>query len=435
MKYFLYFFLFISFHTSFATHNKGGRIEVDFIGVNNTDLRFKITISTYTKTSSIQADRPTLDSVYFGDGSPAAVFVRSQKIDLPNDMSINTYINYHTYSTYGIYNIHFTDPNLNADIINITGSIGIPFHLETIIVLDPLLCNYYSPHLLSIPVFKVTLGKDFSLSRSSYDPNWDSLSYELITNFIPGYWIPGGVNLDPVTGEFTWKGDSMSTEGEYAFIIKTSKWSHGIFAGSMIEHLQLILYSTPNIHYGFNTSSFPPDFTSHVLPGDTFSLHIEYTDPDSSYTFSRFNDFTHPTITESSIPNFYSADVSWITSMSDVRSTPFFLIFRGREDLTYKVYVDGTPTDTCRALIGINEIENINFNFFPNPVADEIHFNLYESNSNQIKINLFDVLGKSYLEKIISPEEILNVSNLKTGMYLIKIDSGEKQFVRKFIKL
>ena len=54
-------------------------------------LYYKGTIITYTKTSSSAADRPTLDSVYWGDGSPRAVFVRIQKIDLGNDISKNIY--------------------------------------------------------------------------------------------------------------------------------------------------------------------------------------------------------------------------------------------------------------------------------------------------------------------------------------------------------
>jgi hypothetical protein len=435
MKYFLLIFLSLSIHFCFATHNKGGRIEVDHVGINHSDLRFKITITTYTKTSSVHADRPTLDSVYFGDGSSPVIFVRSQRIDVTDNISLNTYINYHTYAGPGTYVIRFSDPNLNAGIINIPGSVAVPFYLETTIVINPFMCDFYSPHLLSIPIFKATMGKDFSMSRSSYDPNWDSLSYELINNLDSGYWIPPGVSVNPLTGEFKWEGDSMSVEGEYAFQIVITKWNNGINMGHVMEHFQILLYTTPNINYGFDTSLLPPDLTSHVSPGDTFNLSVKYTDSDSLYSFQIFRDFMPLHFIDSMVADDYYANVQWIPTITDVRTTPFYFIVRGREDLTYKIFVDGTPVDTCRAIIGINEIENIDFNFFPNPVSDAIHFVINESNSRPIKIYLYDVLGKLHLEKTIVTNETINVSNLKTGMYLMRIVAGEKIISRKLVKL
>src|SRR4051812_10298808 len=111
--FFLFFLMTLSF-SGYATHNRAGEITYEFVGANAQDLTYKVTITTYTKTSSIQADRPSLPDVAWGDGS-TATFVRSIKTDLPNDISVNTYINSHTYAGNGSYLISFTDPNRNAN--------------------------------------------------------------------------------------------------------------------------------------------------------------------------------------------------------------------------------------------------------------------------------------------------------------------------------
>ncbi|HNQ00640.1 MAG TPA: hypothetical protein PKK99_16375, partial [Bacteroidia bacterium] len=71
----LFVLVFIFSNLTFATHNRAGEMYLTFIGPYPS-LYYKGTIITYTKTSSSAADRPTLDSVYWGDGSPRDVFVR-----------------------------------------------------------------------------------------------------------------------------------------------------------------------------------------------------------------------------------------------------------------------------------------------------------------------------------------------------------------------
>src|SRR6185503_4864207 len=108
----LFFFAVIS---ATATHNRAGEITYEHLG-DSSSLRYRVIIITYTKTSSIPADRPQLDSVYWGDGTQS-VFVRSSKVSLPNDVSRNTYINTHTYPGNGQYLIHFEDPNRNEGVV------------------------------------------------------------------------------------------------------------------------------------------------------------------------------------------------------------------------------------------------------------------------------------------------------------------------------
>mgnify|MGYP003339420018 FL=1 len=94
--------------TANATHNRAGEITFEYVGPYPA-LTYRITITTFTRTSSVQADRPQLDSVYFGDNSPSATFNRISKVNLGNDISKNIYVAYHTYPGNGSYMIHFEE--------------------------------------------------------------------------------------------------------------------------------------------------------------------------------------------------------------------------------------------------------------------------------------------------------------------------------------
>ena len=119
-----------------ATHNRAGEISVEPIG-ECTDLRIRATITTYTKTSSVAADRDTL-TICWGDGICEKV-VRSngngQQIGPPSaDTKVNYYEAIHVYPANGTYLITMTDPNRNGGIVNVnagSSSENVPFHLQT----------------------------------------------------------------------------------------------------------------------------------------------------------------------------------------------------------------------------------------------------------------------------------------------------------------
>ena len=68
---------------------------------------------------------------------------------------------------------------------------------------------------------------------------------------------------------------------------------------------------------------------------------------------------------------------------------------------------------------------------YPNPVSNG---KVYISTKNDLdkEIMIFDVLGKKVLQTIISSRE-LNVSNLSSGVYIIKINEKEASATRKLI--
>ena len=68
---------------------------------------------------------------------------------------------------------------------------------------------------------------------------------------------------------------------------------------------------------------------------------------------------------------------------------------------------------------------------YPNPVSNG---KVYITSKNDLdkEIIIFDVLGKKVLQTIISSRE-LNVSNLSSGVYIIKINEKEASATRKLI--
>src|SRR4051812_14629254 len=115
------FLLVVSGRNAFATHNRAGEITYESVG--GSVYHYKITITTYTKTSSVNVDRPRLDSVYLGDDPiHPVVFYRASQIFLPDDITKNIYYYDHTYSGAGDFLIYFSDPNRNEGVINIPNS-------------------------------------------------------------------------------------------------------------------------------------------------------------------------------------------------------------------------------------------------------------------------------------------------------------------------
>ena len=112
-----------------ATHNRAGEITYVQIG----ELSIEITITTWTRTSSVQADRDSL-TVFWGDGTFTAVTrLNGEGEPLANDIKKNIYKAQHTYPGRGTYTISMTDPNRISGILNVNypNSVFVPFYLET----------------------------------------------------------------------------------------------------------------------------------------------------------------------------------------------------------------------------------------------------------------------------------------------------------------
>jgi hypothetical protein len=96
IRTFIFMAFFLLAEKAAATHNRAGEIWLEQIG----PLTLRATIITYTKASSIPADRDSLD-IDWGDGSPLRKVARTngngRGVILNGDIKYNEYVATYTY--------------------------------------------------------------------------------------------------------------------------------------------------------------------------------------------------------------------------------------------------------------------------------------------------------------------------------------------------
>jgi len=92
-------------------------------------------------------------------------------------------------------------------------------------------------------------------------------------------------------------------------------------------------------------------------------------------------------------------------------------------------------TGTFTVTTGIEKSESENGVFtFPNPVADKVHFSNYIIKGGD-KIEVSNVLGEIVLRNVFADDmKSLDVKELKSGIYFVKIISGGHLIVMKMVK-
>ncbi len=99
--------------------------------------------------------------------------------------------------------------------------------------------------------------------------------------------------------------------------------------------------------------------------------------------------------------------------------------------------LSGSPCDTLTSLNGYLTFEDLILNVSPNPSFGKSIYVKYKlDNSEQGVLNIFDVNGllsrTVTLPKWSSYQEI-SISNLSSGVYIVKLSSGRKSTIQRFI--
>lgn len=276
----------------FATHNRGGEITYKRLG----GFTYQFTITTCTDIGpQSQADRNEL-IIDFGDGV-IDTFARTQTVAQPLNHQKNIYVGLHTFQSSGSYKITVEDPNRNGGILNIypnssTNSNSVVFALECELIISPFTgLGNTSVQFDECPCPAIAcVGFPYCYNPQAYDPDGDSLSYELVAplgaNAVPlsipiVYNYPhlvggGSASLDQVTGTYCWTSPAMI--GEFNFAIKITEWRNGVRVGSVTRDIQLTVQgscsNTPP------TVSVPPQIC--VTAGDNVSFTASVTDADNN---------------------------------------------------------------------------------------------------------------------------------------------------------
>jgi hypothetical protein len=257
-----------------------------------------------------------------------------------------------------------SEQNRNSNIQNIPGSSNVAFYVEMQLKINPIYGLNSSPLMTVPPIDFGAIGKIFTHNPGAYDPDGDSLSYELITaksGFnapIIGYNLPGSpifggqstlggpafLTLDPVTGDIVWNSPSNfgTAPRYYNIAIKITEWRFGRAIGYIVRDMQVEIQETLNN---------PPVL---VMPKDTcveagrlLRATIRASDPDGDVV--RLESYGQPYQVPSSpatinytgqstqIPK---GDFAWQTNCTHVRNQPYQVVFKAVDQNQIPLLVD-----------------------------------------------------------------------------------------------
>ncbi len=277
----LFFVLILSLvsYQSMATHYRAGEILYEQIS----DRRYKIIAISYTDPNS-QADAGTAQiRLFFGDLTDVEV-PRTRRNFLSSRVVQNVYEVVHEYSSDGEFTLSFYDENRVDGIININGGRTdfLAFYVETTIVIDKSFGPNKSPVLTKPPIDNGCRGKPYYHNPSAYDPDGDSLVFEIIPPKIKqGIEVP--LYTDPEAdstfkigindGQLFWH--APKAVGIYNIAIKITQFRKGFPMGYLIRDMQIFIDVCSN-----NPPLVQDVPDGCVIVGDSISRIITADDPD-----------------------------------------------------------------------------------------------------------------------------------------------------------
>ena len=256
-----------------ATHIRAGEIIAKRI--SSTSLTYEFTIIGYTDTGSeVEFGGGKFD---FGDGNIVEVLdesaISANKIQLENQVALNLFKVIHTFQAPGRYVVSYYEQNRNDQIVNMENSVDTPFFIETEILIDPLFGLNNTPVLLIPPIDNGIVGIRYIHNPGAYDPDGDSLSYELVIPMqdnvfeVTNYRFPNfeefyyeynegtedglgqpTFTLDSILGDLIW--DAPGSQGEYNFAFRVIEWrkvgSEWFKLGHVTRDMQVFIQTSNN---------------------------------------------------------------------------------------------------------------------------------------------------------------------------------------------
>ena len=314
----------------YGTHNRAGQITYRQVS----GFTFEFTVTTFTYSLS-NANRDTL-IVEWGDNTYSKAPLTSRQV-LPSYYFYNTYKAYHTFPGAGVYKILMQDPNRNFGVKNIPNSVGVVFSITTTMLINPSTGFNNSPVLLAAPVDTAALYHVFIHNPAAYDPDGDSLSYELTICTeeqgipIPNYTFPAAshyLKVDSVSGDLIW--DAPVDSGIFNIAMNIEEWRKGLKIGNIVRDMQIEVRRTDN-----NPPVNPPLTNYCVEEGETIHFNVTSTDEDNDLIKQEmiggpFVQSTSPATFEfvSSGLGYSTSVFNWQTSCEHVRKQPYYIVLR-----------------------------------------------------------------------------------------------------------
>lgn len=83
--------------------------------------------------------------------------------------------------------------------------------------------------------------------------------------------------------------------------------------------------------------------------------------------------------------------------------------------------------------VGISEIQQNGFSFYPNPVNDQLTINSHEISSG-MTYTIYSMNGEIVSTETLTTDKKINTGNLPAGIYVLQINGDQKSFAVKFVR-
>ena len=272
--------------------------------------------------------------------------------------------------------------------------------------------NCYEP---IVDLFKTSLQENF---RESGESGIMHHKYMIVDQ--------GNIASDPtlLTGCHNWSSSAEQRNDENTLIIHDATMAN-IYYQEFVARFEngLLIIDAPVCTKDFNTMSEGTSTNFSVTANDdipsAYSLEITRQPENGSAAIE--NDFT---IT-------YTPDIGFNAELDTIYYKVCLTVNPSLCDSSYAVVYVNLP-------VGIDDnIENSSFKIYPNPAEDRININFEGGKTRPELIQVLDLTGKIVYETLTIQNEYplqINSQNLKSGIYLVKIYSGNKVFSKKIIK-
>lgn len=253
-----------------ATHIKGGFISV----VHERGTTVTIQVNIWTDSDSYIS--PGTGTLNYGDGESVSTALVTSARQLSNGHSIVTLEYQHTYPGVGTFTIGYQESFRNADVLNITNSVGTPFYTETTVTLDPAFPNSFPRVNPDVPLeafYEVPYRAAFQVM----DDEGDLITYHLVAplkapNTKVDYKFPDDASfqsekpnqlqLDRYSGNLTWDAPPLLFAGnghsEYSLALEVREWR--LFLGAWFK------ISTTRLDFNVEVGEAPDAVGSILFP-------------------------------------------------------------------------------------------------------------------------------------------------------------------------
>lgn len=330
--------------SAIATHNRAGDITYKHIS----GLTYEVSVSVFADPNSPAFRNRDEIEINWGDNS-GIDSVGNPIIgpDIPNRPNVKkrTWVARHTFPGPGSFRIRVEDRNRNGGVDNITNSINVPFTVESLLRIPLDNQSNNSVILRNDPIDDACFGELYIYNPGAFDPDGDSLAYELASSLgtggllAPGFQFPSAsvsLTVDPLSGDLIW--NRPNQVGLYNLAIRIKEYRNGVLVGSVLRDMQIQVFPGCN--------NRPPNILvdpyTCVEAGKSLRLQIRADDPDvdDEVSLSITSEILEAPIGSrvafnSSIPsNPTSGTLIWNTICDDVRSNLYNISIKAEDDAT-----------------------------------------------------------------------------------------------------